>query len=1338
MSDRYPSIRLEGGLLSAEVIDEVAAGSLPGQQPVDFGFSGSRPFIDEVAPVWAEALAQWKTFRAAVDRLPPDATAARETRDRWMAPLLSLLGYDLYRLPHAAEVDGLSFAFSHRAGPDEDAPPVHIVGCRQSLDRRPESGRPRLGPHSLVQEYLNRMEALWGIATNGRVLRLLRDSHLIRRQSYVEFDLARMMEEERFADFALFIRLLHASRLPRTGDDIEDCLLERYHRTTVEQGGRVRDHLRDGVEKALVTIGDGLLADPANDALRAKAAWGALSPFDYYQQLLKLIYRLLFLAVSEERGLVSDDARYRTHYSISRLRRLAEVRAAYTDQRDLWEGLGTTFRLFGDERAGETLGVPTLGGDLFDPDGITALHGFALSNRALLSAIWDLSMYREKDRAPWRRINYGALDVEELGSVYESLLDFAPVFPLAQGRPSFALSTGTERKSTGSYYTPPELVNELVQSALVPVIADRLSTAATPKEKEQVLLSLSVCDPACGSGHFLLAAARRIGRELARARTGDEEPSPEAQRIAVRDAITHCIYGVDKNPLAVDLCRVALWIEGHSMGRPLTFLDHRIRCGDSLVGVYDLSVLTAGIPDEAYTAVAGDDKAVAREMKRQNKLERSGQTTLSTGEPVDLDSLNASRQCLYTIADDTPANVREKALAYQASQAEGTDWCRDRTACDLWAAAFFAPLATAGLNSRAIPTTWTVRSYLAGDPATVQGEAVHEARRLSRRYRFFHWPLEFPEVFAKGGFDCVLGNPPWEIIELKEPVFFRSYDSAIASAQTGALRKRLIQRLEKDNPDLFSKYMEEQTRIGKTVNSIQSTGRFPLSAHGRFNTYALFAELSNCLLSDKGRSGIIIPTGIATDNNTSILFRDLFENKAIVQLTAFENEEFIFPAVHHAFKFCIFVTTGSETKVSSTDFSFFSRKISDILNLERHFSLSIKELRTINPNTGTCPIFRNKVDADISKKIYLGSPVLINEADGDDGNTWRITFKQGLFNMTSDSQFFRAAEQLEENGFRSEGNRYVKDSDRWMPLYEAKLIHQFDHRFASYENATEANINMGTLPPCDEEEKNDASFTTRPKYWVEYNEIEQCLNSWQNEWLMGWRDIAAAMNFRTSIFSVIERTATAHNFPLIFPSASISEICGLMGNFNSLIFDYCARQKVGGTHVTFLILKQLPVIPPDQYTTDDLAFIVPRVLELTYTAWDIKAFADDIWRDAGDEMRGRLRAEWEANAALTGGHPFQPPAWAEIAEDGCPLAPFVWDEERRAVLRAELDALYGRLYGLTRDEMRYILDPADVYGDEFPGETFRVLKEKEIKKYGEYRTRRLVLEAWDRMLPNYD
>ncbi|WP_440950797.1 Eco57I restriction-modification methylase domain-containing protein [Methanosphaerula subterraneus] len=1312
MSTRYPSLRLEGGLLSGEVIDELVVGGLPGQKPADFGFTGSRPFIDEVAPIWAEALTQWRTFRQAVDRLKPEDSATRETRDRWVGPLLSLLGYDLYRLPRAAEADGLSFAFSHRAGSDENGPPVHIVGCRQSLDRRPESGRPRLGPHSLVQEFLNRTEALWGIATNGRVLRLLRDSHLIRRQSYVEFDLARMMDEERFADFALFVRLLHASRLPRTGEDTKDCLLERYHRTTVEQGGRVRDHLREGVDRALRTIGDGLLAHRANEALRARVVSGELLPFDYYQQLLKLIYRLLFLSVSEERGLVSDDAQYRKYYSISRLRQLAEVRAAYTEQRDLWEGLGVTFLLFGNEQAGAALGVPPLGGDLFDPEGLLGIHGFALSNRILLSAIWDLSMYREKEKAPWRRINYGALDVEELGSVYESLLDFAPVFTTEQGRPGFTLSAGTERKSTGSYYTPPELVNELVQSALVPVIEERLAAAKTPKEKEEALLSLAVCDPACGSGHFLLAAARRIGRELARSRTGDEEPSPEEQRLAVRDVITHNIYGVDKNPLAVDLCRVALWLEGHSMGRPLTFLNHRIRCGDSLVGVYDLAVLKEGIPDAAYTAVTGDDKAVASAVKKQNKLERGGQTTLFAVDLADLGPLNDARRRLSTIPDDTPAAVREKEVVYRTAQAEGTAWCRDRTACDLWTAAFFAPLTPETDEAGMIPTTGTVRSYLADDQATVHGEAAREARRISKRYRFFHWPLEFPEVFAKGGFDCVLGNPPWERIKLQQQEFFSTRDPAIAGAANKATRDKFIAALPATNSALWDDYLTELH--GAEVQSLilRQGGRFPLTGRGDINTYAVFTELDHRLINPRGMTGVICPPGIASDDTNKIFFSDIIENQRLASLIAFVNEKFIFQGVLHNFRFCIITMTGNDIRNNAPEFVYECQCIEDIRNQDRKFTLKRDDFKRLNPNTLTAPVFRTNVDADISKKIYRRIPVLINETS--EKNPWEISFSR-MFDMSNDSDLFVNTQR-----------------DGYVPLFESKMIHQYDHRYASFHTLDGKRAHM--LPQVSLEEHERPSFVTKPCYWVSESAVFSRLSKkWNRQFHLCYRRVSSKSLERTMIACIVPLVATNDGLPQLIIGSRKELLSLLIANLNSIPFDFCARQKVGSAHLDYHCLKQLPVIPPDCYTPDDLAFIVPRVLELTYSAWDIKAFADDVWRDADEAMRGRLREQWAANAAITGGHPFEPPAWAEIAEDGCPLPPFVWDEERRAVLRAELDALYARLYGLTRDELRYILDPADVYGEEFPGETFRVLKEKEIKKYGEYRTRRLVLEAWDRM-----
>jgi hypothetical protein len=264
--------------------------------------------------------------------------------------------------------------------------------------------------------------------------------------------------------------------------------------------------------------------------------------------------------------------------------------------------------------------------------------------------------------------------------VYESLLDLKPVIDTSVPRqPRFEFAPGSERRTTGSFYTPPDLVAQLVQHALQPVIDERLATAPTPKEKERAILSICVLDPACGSGHFLLAAARQLARELARVHT--DNPSPEDLRNALREVITHCIYGVDRNPLAVELCKLALWMEGHSRGKPLTFLDHRIRCGDSLVGVADLAALHAGIPDAAYDRLKG-----TRALKQRNRLEREGQLILHN--PTDDDLLECALQLeqLSRDPDDTPEQVQQKRQQYAQLRQHAE---RLRAACDLWTAAFF-------------------------------------------------------------------------------------------------------------------------------------------------------------------------------------------------------------------------------------------------------------------------------------------------------------------------------------------------------------------------------------------------------------------------------------------------------------------------------------------------------------------------------------------------------------------------------------------------------------------------------------------------------------------------
>ena len=1329
----FSTLKLEGGLIGHDIIERIAAGEECGQKPADFGFDTRSRLSDEIAAAWSDARDLWHVLERRLERLPEEDLATSVTRDQWVIPLLSSFGYELIYQPRAAEIDGLTFSISHKAGKDDASPPVHVVGARQSLDRKPESGRPRLAPHALLQEYINRTDQVWGLVTNGKILRILRDSQRMRKQAYIEFDVQQMMAGEKYADFALLYRLLHRTRLPQTLADAHECFLEKYYLLTIEQGGRVRDRLRDGVEAALKIFANGFINNSRNRDLRQEISSGKLAPRHYYRQLLRLIYRFLFLMVAEERNLITDNSIYAEHYSISRLRRLLEARSSWTPYDDLWLGLKTIFRLFRDEKLGQYLNVPPLNGDLFNGAEISSLDDVYLTNRELLNAFWHLGMYREDERSPWHRINYAALDVEELGSVYESLLEFHPVFIEKDGELNFDLVYGTERKSTGSYYTPPELVQELIKSALVPVIEDRLKKATS---KEDALLSIRVLDPACGSGHFLLAAARRLGRELAKTRTGEDEPTPESLQRAVRDIITHCIHGVDKNPLAVDLCKVALWIEGYAKDKPLTFLDHRIRCGDSLVGVMDLNVLKDGIPDEAFDAVEGDEKSLARSLKKRNKEERAGQKTLPFETAKELKDLRDYLRVISQIPDDSPDNIRKKSDAYQKLHSLGTKWWRDQTACNLWTAAFFVELTSENEKEYRIPTYETLVSYL--DSGAVDARTTGYSWLLAQRHAFFHWALEFPEVFVQGGFDVIVGNPPWERIKLQEEEFFAARDSVIAQAPNKAARSNFIKELEEKNPNLWLEYRDALHGADALSKFLRASGRFPLTARGDINTYSVFAEAASRVISPDGRAGIVVPTGIATDDTNKFFFVHLVEKEKLASLYDFENRDKLFPAVDSRYKFSLL--TISNKPVPKSDFAFFLLRSEHLNDDRRRFTLSAEDFSHLNPNTRTCPVFRTKIDAEITKKIYELVPVLINEQTGE--NPWGVKFL-AMFHMANDSHLFRTKAQLEAEGFRLWGNRFIKGDEVWLPLYEAKMIWQFDHRFGTYEGVTSRSSTH--LPTPTPEQYAAPNFIVMPWYWVPEKEVNSRLEQreqqgnlhwkWSRGWLLGFRNVTNTTNERTAIFSLISRSAIGHSAPLLFANKipTTSHCTCLLANFSSIVFDYCVRQKLGGINMTFNYIEQFPVLPPDLYNTKDLLFIAPYVFELIFTSWEVKPFADDIWKDAEEELRAAIRKQWEENRSQTGGHLWNPPEWAEMPKNGIPLPPFKWDENRRAFLRAELDAYYAKLYGLTRDEIRYILDPKDVYGPDFPGETFRVLKEKEEREFGEYRTSRLILEAWDRI-----
>ncbi len=1310
---QYIGIRSEGGLIPYDILDSIAneeAGL--GQQAKNFGLPAGRRLTDEIARAWSDAQDYWHIFQRRSASLPESETGTTLTR-KWVNDLLNdLLGYQLTYQPSGAVILGKNYPISHRAGVGEESPPIHVEGLRIELDRRPQ-GR-RLSPQALVQEYLNNSEAhLWGFVTNGVLLRLLRDTSRTSRPTYLEFDLQSILDGNRFNEFALFYRVCHRSRLPKTAEDSTTCWLEKYFQLSIEQGGRVRDKLRVGVEDALTTLGTGLLRHPNNTGLRERVKSGALAPAEFHRQLLRLVYRLLFLMVAEERRMIVPEAPdserrqrlYDTYYGVGRLRNLAEKYIEPSKFGDLWIGLQQTFALFEDGADSNPLGIPPLNGALFSDTVVKDLQGTHLYNNELLSATKRLSLFEE--HRVLQRVNYGALDVEELGSVYESLLDYQPVFTEDELGLKFRLLEGSDRKTTGSYYTRPELVRELIDSALVPVLQDRLAAAKDnspdiQKEKQQqAILAMSVCDPACGSGHFLLAAARRLGRELAKVRTGEDEPTPKEFHLAVRDVIAQCIHGVDANPLAVDLCKLALWLEGHWTGKPLSFLDHRIRLGNSLIGVLDPAVLQDGIPDDAYAAVTGDIKAEASAYKRENKearkrLERSrnqGRLRFNVGDHLHV--LAAGVREISESAEETPADVRNKAERYAALRDTG-DFNQELLAAHLWTAAFFAQLKDA--SDKRVPTTEELQRCLEKLP--VNGNTLGYAFELAKEVRFFHWRLEFPEVFERGGFDVVLGNPPWERIKLQEQEFFAVRDPEIANAQNKAARERLIKRLFSPDATEAERRLAAEWEHAKhiaeaTSKFVRSSGRYPLSGVGDINVYAPFAETFLSILNAFGKAGIIIPSGFATDHTTREFFGSLIGRRILERFYEFENEGFFSAGQGHMVRFAL-TTMSKKGDVASTDFVFQAGRVEELRLPQRHFQLTSDEIALLNPNTLTCPIFRSQADAALTKAIYQRVPILVADARGPEGDPWQLQFLR-MFDMANDSSLFRSAAELVAEGARSKNENWI-DANRQIlvRLYEAKMVHSFNHRHGDFADAT-AGERTHKLPEIPPERLANIDYVVQSFYWVLQEHVEAALKDkkWPHGWLMGWRDVTdARASERTVVAAAIPRVAVNDKFLLMLPTASSPLCMALLANLCSLVLDYVARQKVGGIALKYFTMKQFPVLSPTAYSEEDLTFIVPRVLELSCTAKDMLPLAE------------------------------------ELGQKG---APFVWDETRRDCIQAELDGYFAHLYSLTREELLFILDPAEVFGPEYPSETFRILKERDEKRFGEYRTKTRVLEIYDRL-----
>ena len=755
------------------------------------------------------------------------------------------------------------------------------------------------------------------------------------------------------------------------------------------------------------------------------------------------------------------------------------------------------------------------------------------------------------------------------------------------------------------------------------------------------------------------------------------------EAIIRRMVLKRCIYGVDKNPLTVELAKVSLWLHSFTVGAPLSFLDHHLRCGDSLIGlrvsqgVEDLELLGGGL--FARSAIAGAEAATTA-MGRIEEMSDS-----------DVSEVRQS-ETLFDEVENTTADLRgvlDYICAWRWITAGMKKKERDEIETPL--------IMTLAIHQK--------RAYkvLARGPsqlteASTESEArtfrqFHglwkNVRQIADRERFLHWEAAFPGVWRnwqdarpQGGFDAVIGNPPWDQIEQPEVEWFASRDEDIALATTGARRKALIKKKKQADDSLAVAYENVKFRAAAMRNYARLSDQYPQLSGGRINLYSLFVERALSLVKPTGIVGLLTPSGISAAKTAASFFSSVSSSGRLGGIFDFENRKIFFKDVHASFKFCAIIMGGEERRFANTQCAFFLHDTETIQDARRCFPLTPSDFMLVNPNTGTAPVFRRLRDADITRQIYMRHPVLVDRSQGEPRHTWPVRFVQGLFNMTSDSHLFKTVSQLKLDGFYPvQGNRWMRRDDLCVALYEGKMVQAFDHRAASITNRKGNLFRAGQPDRTVEEEYLEPKFSPRPRYWVN---VEDSAVLQSVKWLFAFKDITASTNVRTMIAAAIPQVGCGHTLPVILPLDSrfnSQDAACLLANFNSFGFDYIARQKVYETHLTWFIVEQLPVISPDDYnkqfgakTARDL--VSDHVLRLTYTADDMAPFAHDL---------------------------------------GCDGLPFAWDEEERRHLRARLDALYFHLYGLTRDDVEYILG------------TFPIVCREDKKAFGHYRTKEMIL-----------
>jgi len=1229
------------------------------------------------------------------------------------------------------------------------------------LDRRSGRHGEETAPSTQMLRYLRRIDDIangglrWGILTNGSKWRLYFSGARSVSEQFFELDIAVILDLPEHNDdlFALdaadrrhwlkvFYLIFRREAFVPAGADPRS-----FHEKALEEGKFYEDRVAEDLSnKVFGTV--------FPDLVRAIA--GAAPGADLQavrDAALILLYRLLFILYAEDRDLLPvKDGRYDDYGLRNKLRLDVKERK---DKNDVfsetaaryWGALADLFMAIDEGDA--SIGLPPYNGGLFDRQRHAILTGIRIPDAVMARVIDALSF--EMFRGERKYINYRNLSVQQLGSIYERLLEYEVT---RDGGRIAVRPNLFARKGSGSYYTPDDLVQLILTETLGPLAEARKRAFRNKiEELEQedlpggrkigelkrldpatALLGLKICDPAMGSGHFLVSLVDVMADRVIAAMAEAEAEVPEAwgdyrsplgERIdAVRNTILanagegnwtigedqlddrhivrrmvlkRCIYGVDKNPMAVELAKVALWLHTFTVGAPLSFLDHHIRCGDSLFGAW----VKQGIGKAAaYGTPLLLHQPMQRALRAASKMQHVEELP-----DAEIAEAQRSAELFAEIEDMTAPLDALLQLIHALDWLDIGDTDRKSALRGFFDGQFGDPLEIAlGRRPPVRPGAKVREETIEGQlTAAEKFDLFHRvfaaAQTLIAEENFLNWQVTFPGIWSDweadrpaGGFHAVIGNPPWDRMKLQQVEWFAGRRPEIAKARRAADRKQLIAALEQAGDPLAQDYAKASERAEAGTRMARKGGDYPLLSGGDVNLYSLFVERAMTLVRRDGSVGLLVPSGIASDKTAAKFFKGVAAEGRLQALYDFENKKLFFPHVHASFKFCAFVASPSPTGTKA-QCAFYLHNVAELSDPDRCFELSAGDFARVNPNTGTAPIFRSRRDAELTRSIYGKAVPLADRSSGTEARAWPVKYAT-MFHMTNDSGLFRTRKELEEQegAYPLGGNVFGSPRGKWLPLYEGKMIWHFDHRAASVE-VNAANLhNMALSNSSPDDQKANQDFVPTPQYWVPESEVDLRSN---NKWTLAFRSITNPTNARTMVAAALPQCGVGNSMGILLPQKDNqkrfqSSASLMLANINSVPLDFVSRQKIQGQNMNWYIVEQLPVIPPEGFEARRFGgktaaeIIRQAVLELTYTAHDMQAFARDM---------------------------------GYVDEAGTVKPPFIWDAERRLALRAKLDAVFFHLYGIAdRDDVRYIYS------------TFPIVEREEQAAYGgQYRSCALCL-----------